>query len=77
MDNRRADWQPIELRVYPLQQTAQPEEFNIGVFSTSMFLGMMFILIPVSLAVDMVYDREVRDYEFFGNANQTVSRVKE
>ncbi|KAK4878287.1 hypothetical protein RN001_010793 [Aquatica leii] len=57
---KNTKWKPIEVGVYPFQQTSQPEEFNIGVFSTSIFLGMMFVLIPVSLAVDMVYDREIK-----------------
>ncbi|KAF5301097.1 hypothetical protein FQA39_LY10916 [Lamprigera yunnana] len=59
-NDRDTRWRPIEVGVHPFQQTSQPEEFNIGVFSTSMFLGMMFVLIPVSLAVDMVYDREIK-----------------
>jgi ATP-binding cassette subfamily A (ABC1) protein 5 len=31
----------------------------MGTFSSAIFIGMSFILVPVSLAVDMVYDREV------------------
>ncbi|KAB0791349.1 hypothetical protein PPYR_03149 [Photinus pyralis] len=60
MRGQHMRWRPIEIGVYPFQQTSQPEEFNIGVFSTSIFLGMMFVLVPVSLAVDMVYDREIK-----------------
>lgn len=51
--------EPIEVSVLPFQQTSQPEEFNIGIFSSATFMGMIFVLVPVSLAVDMVYDREV------------------
>lgn len=51
--------EPIEVKVLPFQQTSQPEEFNIGIFSSTTFMGMIFVLVPVSLAVDMVYDREV------------------
>lgn len=51
--------EPIEVKVLPFQQTSQPEEFNIGIFSSATFMGMIFVLVPVSLAVDMVYDREV------------------
>ncbi|KAI7815451.1 ABC subfamily A member [Rhyzopertha dominica] len=51
---------PIEVEVLPFQQTSQPEEFNVGIFSSSTFMGMIFVLIPVSLAVDMVYDREIK-----------------
>lgn len=54
------DYQPIEIRSHPFRQTAQPQEFNIGTFSTALFVGMIFVLIPVSLAVDMVYDREMK-----------------
>ncbi|XP_053687568.1 cholesterol transporter ABCA5-like [Sabethes cyaneus] len=50
----------IELHSHPFQQTAQPQEFNIGTFSSALFVGMIFVLIPVSLAVDMVYDREMK-----------------
>lgn len=51
--------EPIEVKVLPFQQTSQPEAFNIGIFSSATFMGMIFVLVPVSLAVDMVYDREV------------------
>lgn len=54
------DVQPIEIRSHPFQQTAQPQEFNIGTFSSALFVGMIFVLVPVSLAVDMVYDREMK-----------------
>ena len=54
------DNQNIEMRSHPFQQTAQSQEFNIGTFSTAIFVGMVFVLIPVSLAVDMVYDREMK-----------------
>lgn len=50
---------PIEVKVLPFQQTAQPEEFNVGIFSAATLMGMIFVLVPVSLAVDMVNDREV------------------
>lgn len=54
------DFAPIEVRAHPFRQTSQPQEFNVGTFSTALFVGMMFVLIPVSLAVDMVYDREMK-----------------
>jgi ATP-binding cassette, subfamily A (ABC1), member 5 len=63
LDSDAFDFEPIEVRVQPFQQTFQPEEFNIGVFSSSTFIGMIFVLIPVSLAVDMVYDREVSGFD--------------
>jgi ATP-binding cassette subfamily A (ABC1) protein 5 len=50
---------PIVVKTHPFQQTSQPEEFNMGTFSSAIFIGMIFVLVPVSLAVDMVYDREV------------------
>ena len=52
--------QPIEIKSHPFQQTAQPQEFNIGTFSSALFVGMIFVLVPVSLSVDMVYDREMK-----------------
>lgn len=54
------DYQPIEVRAHPFKQATAPQEFNIGTCSSAVFVGMMFILIPVSLAVDMVYDREMK-----------------
>ncbi|KAK9754118.1 ABC transporter [Popillia japonica] len=54
------NWEPIVVRTQPFQQTSQPEAFNIGIFSTATFMGMIFVLVPVSLAVDMVYDREIK-----------------
>ena len=50
----------IQIRSHPFQQTAQPQEFNIGTFSSALFVGMLFVLLPCSLAVDMVYDREMK-----------------
>ncbi|XP_049766661.1 cholesterol transporter ABCA5-like isoform X1 [Schistocerca cancellata] len=54
------DVQPIVVKTHPFQQTSQPEEFNMGTFSSALFIGMIFVLVPVSLAVDMVYDREIK-----------------
>jgi len=51
---------PIEVYTHPFQQTSQPQQFNIGAASCAVFLGMVFILLPITLAVDIVYDREVR-----------------
>lgn len=50
----------IEVKTHPFQQTSQPQEFNIGTASCALFIGMDFVLLPITLAVDMVYDREVR-----------------
>lgn len=50
----------IEIRSHPFQQTFQPQGFNIGTLSSALFIGMIFILIPVTLSVDMVYDREMK-----------------
>jgi len=51
---------PIEVHTHPFQQTSQPQQFNIGAASCAIFLGMVFIILPITLAVDMVNDREVR-----------------
>lgn len=54
------DIKPIEVQSHPLMITAQSQEFNIGTFSSALFIGMIFVLVPVSLAIDMVYDREMK-----------------
>ncbi|KAI4488532.1 hypothetical protein M0802_011535 [Mischocyttarus mexicanus] len=50
----------IEVKTHPFQQTSQPQEFNIGIASSALFIGMDFVLLPITLAVDMVYDREIK-----------------
>ena len=54
------DIEPIRVKTHPFQQTSQPQEFNIGIASSALLIGMDFVLVPITLAVDMVYDREVR-----------------
>ncbi|XP_053988068.1 cholesterol transporter ABCA5-like isoform X2 [Hylaeus volcanicus] len=51
---------PIEVKTHPFQQTSQPQEFNIGTGSSTVFIGMHFVLLPITLVVDMVYDREIK-----------------
>ncbi|XP_036138839.1 ABC transporter A family member 1 [Monomorium pharaonis] len=51
---------PIEVYTYPFQQTSQPQQFNLGTASCAFLLGMVFILVPISLTIDMVYDREIK-----------------
>lgn len=58
--NSDDDYEKIEIRSHPFQQTVQPQQFNIGTFSSAIFVGMIFVLIPVSLSIDMVYDREMK-----------------
>lgn len=53
-------FKPIEVLTHPFQQTEQQEEFNVGNVVCAIFMGMIFALVPVTLAVDIVYDREVR-----------------
>ena len=53
-------FKPIEVLAHPFQQTEQQEEFNLGNVVCAIFMGMIFALVPVTLAVDIVYDREVR-----------------
>ncbi|XP_033331289.2 cholesterol transporter ABCA5 isoform X1 [Megalopta genalis] len=50
----------IRVKTHPFQQTSQPQEFNIGTGSTALFIGMNFVLLPIILVVDMVYDREIK-----------------
>ncbi|EEB12939.1 predicted protein [Pediculus humanus corporis] len=51
---------PIVMKTHPFQQTSQPEGLHFGTFTSALFIGMTFVLVPVSLAVDMVYDREIK-----------------
>ena len=48
----------IAVKSYPFQQSYQPG-FNVEPIISSVLLGMIFVLIPVSLTTDMVHDREV------------------
>lgn len=52
--------EPIEIRTHPFQQTIQPQQLNIGSLTSAIFVGMVFVLLPVSLAIDIVYDREMK-----------------
>lgn len=65
---------PIEVKTHPFQQTSQPQEFNIGTASSAVSIGMNFVLLPITLVVDMVYDREVRflSYSFYFYDSNTV-----
>ncbi|XP_017880849.1 ATP-binding cassette sub-family A member 5-like isoform X1 [Ceratina calcarata] len=54
------DLRPIEVKTHPFQQTSQPQEFNIGTGTSAMFIGMNFVLLPITLVIDMVYDREIK-----------------
>lgn len=56
-------FRPIEVLAHPFQQTEQQEEFNVGNVICAIFMGMIFALVPVTLAVDIVYDREVISYD--------------
>ncbi|XP_012548268.1 cholesterol transporter ABCA5 [Bombyx mori] len=53
-------FKPIEVMAHPFQQTEQQEEFNLGNVICAVFVGMIFALVPVTLAVDIVYDREIK-----------------
>lgn len=57
--NMIESFKPIEVLTHPFQQTEQQEEFNVGNVVCAIFMGMIFALVPVTLAVDIVYDREV------------------
>lgn len=57
--NIMENFRPIEVFTHPFQQTEQQEEFNLGNVVCAIFMGMIFALVPVTLAVDIVYDREV------------------
>lgn len=54
------NFKPIEVLAHPFQQTEQQEEFNMGNVICAVFMGMIFAIVPVTLAVDIVYDREIK-----------------
>ncbi|XP_026730464.1 ATP-binding cassette sub-family A member 5-like [Trichoplusia ni] len=54
------NFKPIEVQTHPFQMTEQQEEFNLGNVVCAIFMGMIFALVPVTLAVDIVYDREIK-----------------
>ncbi|KZC11898.1 ATP-binding cassette sub-family A member 5 [Dufourea novaeangliae] len=56
----KEDLEPIGVKTHPFQQTSQPQEFNIGTASSAGLIGMNFVLLPIVLVVDMVYDREIK-----------------
>ncbi|KAI2474243.1 ATP binding cassette (ABC) protein subfamily A member [Diabrotica virgifera virgifera] len=51
-------WNPIQVRSQPFQQTSS--DFSLGMGTATFTMGMIFALIPVTLATDMVYDREIK-----------------
>lgn len=51
-------WNPIEVKAQPFQQTSS--DFSLGMGTATFTMGMIFALIPVTLATDMVYDREIK-----------------
>ncbi|CAH1111719.1 unnamed protein product [Psylliodes chrysocephalus] len=51
-------WSPMEVRAQPFQQTSS--DFSVGMGTATFTMGMIFALIPVTLATDMVYDREIK-----------------
>ncbi|XP_066148886.1 cholesterol transporter ABCA5-like [Euwallacea fornicatus] len=53
-------FEPIRVMAQPFQQTIQAGGFNIASTTQTIFVGMVFVLVPVSLAIDMVHDREMR-----------------
>lgn len=55
----KVDKPTITVKSYPFQQSLQPE-FKVETIISSVLLGMIFVLTPVSLATDMVHDREIK-----------------
>lgn len=50
----------ITLSVFPLPYISPPTEFDPGQFTSAMFIGMLFVLAPSALAIEIVQDREVK-----------------
>ncbi|KAL1502488.1 hypothetical protein ABEB36_007623 [Hypothenemus hampei] len=57
---RSGTFDPIKVMAQPLPQTMQPEGLNIAFTSQTIFVGMVFVMVPLSLAIDLVYDRELK-----------------
>uniref|UniRef100_A0AAR5Q584 ABC transporter domain-containing protein n=1 Tax=Dendroctonus ponderosae TaxID=77166 RepID=A0AAR5Q584_DENPD len=57
---RNGNFEPIRVMAQPFQQTMQPEGINIASTTQTILIGMVLVMVPVSLAIDLVYDRELK-----------------
>ncbi|CAG9814922.1 unnamed protein product [Phaedon cochleariae] len=53
------NWSPITVRAQSFLQITEPD-FNFGSYTATFTMGMIFALLPISFAIDMVYDREIK-----------------
>ncbi|XP_065570568.1 ABC-type organic anion transporter ABCA8-like [Artemia franciscana] len=60
--NATGEYPPDEIQeiLNPMPYKVLPVQFNPGQFSSAIFIGMVFILTPTSLNIDLVQDRETR-----------------
>ncbi|XP_030747414.1 ATP-binding cassette sub-family A member 5-like [Sitophilus oryzae] len=54
------NFEPIKVMTQPFQQTMQPEGLNVAATTATICVGTVFVMIPISLAIDLVYDREMK-----------------
>ncbi|XP_050432298.1 phospholipid-transporting ATPase ABCA3-like [Adelges cooleyi] len=50
----------IYVKTEPFKTEYKQNEFNFSRCSSAFFLGIVFVLVPVSLSSDLVYDREIK-----------------
>lgn len=49
----------IDTNTEPFKMEYKQNEYSFSRCSSAFFLGIVFVLVPVSLSADLVYDREV------------------
>lgn len=49
----------IDIKTEPFKMEYKQNEYSFSRCSSAFFLGIVFVLVPVSLSADLVYDREV------------------
>lgn len=49
----------IDIKTEPFKMEYRQNEYSFSRCSSAFFLGIVFVLVPVSLSADLVYDREV------------------
>lgn len=50
----------IDIKTEPFKMEYKQNEYSFSRCSSAFFLGIVFVLVPVSLSADLVYDREVK-----------------
>ncbi|XP_022180938.1 ATP-binding cassette sub-family A member 5-like isoform X1 [Myzus persicae] len=50
----------IDIKTEPFKMEYKQNEYSFSRCSSAFFLGIVFVLVPVSLSADLVYDREIK-----------------